>query len=169
MILAFNGKFPTIDPSAYIADSAVIAGDVEIGPGANIWFHSIVRGDITSITIGHDCNIQDGCVLHVARGYPPLVLGAGVVLGHRVVVHGCHIKAGSLIGIGAIVLDGAVIGEEAIIGAGSVVSPRTIVPPRTLAMGIPAKIVRPLNENDLAMIRGTREEYRELTEIYRGR
>ncbi|HEY3275349.1 MAG TPA: gamma carbonic anhydrase family protein [Syntrophorhabdaceae bacterium] len=169
MILPFNGKFPTIDPSAYIVDSAVIAGDVEIGAGANIWFHSIIRGDITSITIDRDCNIQDACVLHVARGHPPLILGPGVVLGHRVVVHGCHIGAGSLIGIGAIVLDGAVIGEEAIIGAGSVVSPHTIIPPRTLAMGVPAKIVRSLNENDLAMIRGMREEYRKLTEIYRGR
>jgi carbonic anhydrase/acetyltransferase-like protein (isoleucine patch superfamily) len=90
-----------------------------------------------------------------------------VVLGHRVVVHGCRVGRGSLIGIGAIVLDGAEIGEESIIGAGSVVSPKSIIPPRTPAMGTPARVVRPLDDGDILRIRGIAEEYFELMEIYR--
>jgi carbonic anhydrase/acetyltransferase-like protein (isoleucine patch superfamily) len=90
-----------------------------------------------------------------------------VVLGHRVTVHGCRIGRGSLIGIGAIVLNGAEIGEESIVGAGSVVTPRSVIPPRTLAMGIPARVVRALNDEDIRMIQGTAEEYLELKEIYR--
>ena len=167
MILEFGGILPRIDPTAFVAENAVIIGDVEVGKGANIWFHSIVQGDTNSITIGPDCNIQDACVLHVAKDLYPLVLGEGVVLGHRVVVHGCRVGRGALIGIGAVVLNGAEIGEEAMVGAGSVVPPRAVVPARTLVMGVPAKVVRPLSEDDILMIRGTREEYLELKEIYR--
>jgi carbonic anhydrase/acetyltransferase-like protein (isoleucine patch superfamily) len=167
MIVEFNGKHPKVDPTAFIAENAMIIGDVEIGPGANIWFQSIVRGDINYIKIGPNCNIQDACVLHVVKDLLPLILEEGVVLGHRVVVHGCRVKRGSLIGIGAIVLNGAEIGEESIVAAGSVVAPKTVIPPRSLAMGIPAKVVRALNDEDVRMIQGTGEEYLELMEIYR--
>src|SRR4030043_971399 len=143
MIMDFKGKYPKLDPTAFIAENAMVIGDVEIGPGTNIWFHSIVRGDLNYIRIGSNCNIQDACVLHVEKDLYPLFLEDEVVLGHRVVVHGCRIKRGSLIGIGAIVLNGAEIGEESIVGAGSVVTSNTVIPPRTLAMGAPAKSVRP--------------------------
>ncbi len=166
MVIEFNGTHPSIDRSAFVAENAMIIGDVEIGPGANIWFNSIVRGDTNYIRIGSNCNIQDACVLHVVKDMYPLILEEGVVLGHGVVVHGCLVKRGSLIGIGATVLNGAEIGEESIIGAGSVVSPRTIIPPRSLAMGIPARVVRPLTDEDVRMIQGTVEEYLELKNIY---
>ena len=169
MIMAFQGKLPKIDPTVFIADSAIVIGDVEIGPGSNIWFHTIVRGDDNTIRIGSNCNIQDACVLHVVEKLHPLFLEDGVVLGHRVVVHGCRIKKGSLIGIGAIVLNGAEVGEESIVGAGSVVAPNTIIPPRMLAMGSPAKPVRALEEEDIRMIQRTVRNYQNLQEIYQGK
>jgi carbonic anhydrase/acetyltransferase-like protein (isoleucine patch superfamily) len=169
MIVAFQGKLPKIDPTVFIADSAMVIGDVEIGPGSNVWFHTIIRGDVNTIRIGSNCNIQDACVLHGVEEHYPLFLEDGVVLGHRVVVHGCRIKKGSLIGIGAIVLNGAEVGEESIVGAGSVVAPNTIIPPRMLALGSPAKPVRPLDEKDIRMILRTVRNYQNLQEIYEGR
>ena len=166
MILEFKGRYPKVDPTAFIAENAAVIGDVEIGPGANIWYYSVVRGDLNYIRIGSNCNIQDSCVLHVDKDLYPLIIEDGVVLGHRVVVHGCRIGKGSLIGIGAIVLNGAEIGEESIVGAGSVVTPQTKIPPRTLALGIPAKPVRPLDERDLDMIRSTISDYQMLKKIY---
>ncbi len=166
MILEFNGIHPKIDPTAFVADNAMVIGDVEIGPGANIWFYSIVRGDKHYIRIGANCNIQDACVLHIAKGLHPLILEEGVVLGHRAVVHGCSIGRGSLIGIGAIVLNGAEIGEESIVGAGSVVSPKTVIPPRSLAIGIPAKVVRALTDDDVRMAQEIAAEYIGLAEVY---
>jgi len=167
MIVEINGKRPRIDPTAFIADSATVTGDVVVGAGVSIWFQSIVRGDTNYIRIGTNCNIQDACVLHVVKDRHPLLLGDGTVLGHRAVVHGCHIKKGSLIGIGAIVLDGAEIGEESIVGAGSVVAPGTIVPPRSLVFGIPARVVRSLREDDLLMIQDMANQYLKLKESYR--
>ena len=166
MILEFKGRYPKVDPTAFIAENATVICDVEIGPGANIWFYSIVRGDLNYIRIGSNCNIQDLCVLHVEKDLYPLFIEDGVVLGHRVVVHGCKIGKGSLIGIGAIVLNGAEIGEESIVGAGSVVTPQTKIPPRTLALGIPAKPVRPLDERDFEMIRNTISDYQMLKRTY---
>ena len=166
MILEFKGKYPKIDPTAFISENATVIGDVEIGPETSIWFHSIVRGDLNYIRIGSNCNIQDACVLHVEKDLYPLIIEDEVALGHRVVVHGCRIGKGSLIGIGAIVLNGAEIGEESIVGAGSVVTPQTKIPPRTLALGIPAKPIRRLEEKDFDMIRDTLSDYQNLKEIY---
>ncbi len=167
MIVEFNGTIPHIEPGAFVAESAVVIGDVVVESGASIWFQSVVRGDTNYIRIGANCNIQDACVLHVVKDRHPLVLERDVVLGHRVVVHGCTVRKGSLIAIGAIVLDGAEIGEESIVGAGSVVTPGTIVPPRSLVMGTPARVVRPLNDEDVARIRHMNKEYLELKEMYR--
>jgi len=166
MIIPFEGKYPKVDPTAFVADNAMIIGDVEIRAGANIWFQSIVRGDGNYIRIGSNCNVQDACVLHIEKELHPLILEEDVVLGHRVVVHGCKIGRGALIGIGAIVLNGAEIGEESIIGAGSVVTPMSVIPARTLALGTPAKPVRPLDEQDLSMIRQTLQNYQALKVIY---
>ena len=166
MILEFEGKCPKMDPTVFIAENAMVIGDVEIGPGTNIWFNSIVRGDLNYIRIGSNCSIQDACILHVEKDLCPLIIEDEVVLGHRVVVHGCKIRKGSLIGIGAIVLNGAEIGEESIVGAGSVVTPQTKIPPRTLALGIPAKPIRRLKEKDFDMIRNTISDYQALKKIY---
>jgi len=165
MILAYKGKLPKVDPTAFIAENATIIGDVEIGPDANIWFQSIVRGDQNFIRIGSNCSIQDACILHVENELP-LIIEDEVAFGHRVIAHACKIKKGSLIGIGAIVLNGAEIGEESIVGAGSVVTPNTIIPPRTLALGNPAKPVRPLEGKDFELIRKTIRNYRGLKEAY---
>lgn len=167
MIRELNQKSPVIDPTAFVVENATIIGDVVVGPGANIWFQSVVRGDTNSIRIGANCNIQDACILHVVKDRYTVVLEDDVVLGHRVVAHGCHIRRGSLIGIGAVVLDGAEIGEESIVGAGAVVAPRTVVPPRSLVMGTPARVIRTLKDEDIGLIAGIREEYRELVEEYR--
>ena len=167
MIIPFGGKYPKIDPTAFVVDNASIIGDVEIGPEANIWFQSIVRGDTNYIRIGARCNIQDACVIHVVKDRYPVILEDDVVLGHRVVVHGCHVGRGALIGIGAIVLDGAQIGEESIIGAGSVVSPGTKIPPRSLAIGTPARVVRSIVDRDIFLIRDIAGQYLDLMRDYR--
>jgi len=166
VVLPFQEKHPVIHSTAFIAENATVVGDVHIGQQTNIWFNCVIRGDTNTIRIGSRCNIQDSCVLHVVKDIHSVVLEDDVVLGHRVVAHGCRIGRGSLIGIGAIVLDGAEIGEESIIAAGSVVSPRSIVPPRTLAMGAPAKRVRTLTDSDISAIRGITEEYLGLMEVY---
>ncbi len=165
MIVDFQGIRPKVDPTAFIAETAVVIGDVEIGPGTNIWFHTIVRGDQNYIRIGSNCSIQDACILHVEKELP-LIIEDEVAFGHRVVAHACKIRRGSLIGIGAIVLNGAEIGEESIVGAGSVVTPNSAIPPRTLAFGNPAKPVRPLDEKDFDLIRQTIKNYQDLKKIY---
>jgi carbonic anhydrase/acetyltransferase-like protein (isoleucine patch superfamily) len=167
MITVINGKKPVVSLSAFVADNAMVIGDVEIGPQANIWFQCIIRGDTNYIRIGANCNIQDSSVLHVVKGLHPVILEDDVVLGHRVVAHGCRIRKGSLIGIGAIILDGAEVGEESIVGAGSVVSPKSIIPPRTLAMGTPARVIRTLDDSDIERIKGITQEYLELMETYK--
>jgi gamma-carbonic anhydrase len=169
MIRDFKEKQPKIDPSVFIADNALVIGDVEIGAGANVWFYTLIRGDVNYIRIGSRCNIQDGCILHVARDRYPTILEEDVVLGHRVTAHGCYIERGVLIGIGASVLNGARVGKEAIVGAGAVVTPRSVIPPRTLALGTPARPVRDITQKDLDMIRQTRESYQELAVTYGGK
>jgi carbonic anhydrase/acetyltransferase-like protein (isoleucine patch superfamily) len=166
MLRNYKEKYPKVDPTVFITENAMVVGDVEIGPGTSIWFHCVIRGDMNYIRIGSNCSIQDACILHVDKDFHPLLIGDGVVLGHRVVVHGCKIGEGSLIGIGAIVLNGAEIGEESIVGAGSVVTPNTVIPPKTLALGSPAKPVRPLTEKDFQMIRETLQNYEELKRFY---
>ena len=167
MIMDFQGKRPQYDSTVFIAGNATVIGDVEIGSQSNIWFYSLLRGDVNAIRIGERCSIQDGCILHVASERFPLLLEADVVLGHRATVHGCRIGRGSMIGIGASVLNGAVVGEEALVGAGAVVSPGTIIPPRVLALGIPAKPFRDLMETDLAMIRRIGDRYLQLMTVYK--
>ncbi|MGQ9509558.1 MAG: gamma carbonic anhydrase family protein [Thermodesulfobacteriota bacterium] len=167
MILEFQGKYPKVHPTVFIAENAIVIGDVEIGSESNIWFYSILRGDLNFIRIGSRVNIQDGCILHVDKENYPLIIEDEVVLGHRVVVHGCKVRKGSLIGIGAIILNGVEIGEESIVGAGSVVTPNTIIPPKTLALGVPAKPVRSLNDQDFERIRDTIQDYNRLIKSYR--
>jgi carbonic anhydrase/acetyltransferase-like protein (isoleucine patch superfamily) len=166
MILDFKGKYPKIDPTAFIAENAMIIGDVEIRDGTSIWFYSIVRGDQNFIRIGANCCIQDACILHVESDLP-LLIEDEVALGHRVIAHACKIRRRSLIGIGAIVLNGAEIGEESIVGAGSLVTPNTMIPPKTLAFGNPARPVRPANEKDRDLIEQTLRNYQALKKAYR--
>lgn len=165
MIMDFKGKYPKVDPTAFIAENAVVIGDVEIGPGSNIWFYSIIRGDQNFIRIGSNCSIQDASILHVENDLP-LIIEDEVAFGHRVIAHACTIRKGSLVGIGAIVLNGAEVGEGSIVGAGAVVAPHAIIPPKTLALGNPAKPVRSIHEKDFDLIRRTISNYQTLKKIY---
>ncbi|HQU86546.1 MAG TPA: gamma carbonic anhydrase family protein, partial [Pyrinomonadaceae bacterium] len=127
MIKPFQNIEPKIHESAFIAENAVIIGDVEIGEQASIWYNCVLRGDVNFIRIGARSNIQDGTIIHVSRHDFPTVIEEEVTVGHSATIHGCHIEKGSLIGIGAIILDGARIGKNSLIAAGSLVTPNTII------------------------------------------
>ena len=143
-------------------------GDVELGDGVSVWPMAVIRGDVNSIRIGARSNVQDGSVLHVTSPYPghdagfPLVIGADVVMGHAVVVHGCTVGDGALIGIGSVILDGARVGREAAVGAGAVLAPGAEVPDGMLAVGVPARVMRPLRPEERRIQRERAHHYVEV-------
>jgi carbonic anhydrase/acetyltransferase-like protein (isoleucine patch superfamily) len=137
-----------IDASVWLAPGSVVVGDVAIEAQCSIWYAAVVRGDVHRIRIGPRTNLQDGCVVHVTSGRFATNIGCEVTVGHRAVVHGCRVGDGALIGIGAIVLDGAEVGEGALVGAGSLVAPGATVPDGMLAVGVPARVVRKLDEEE---------------------
>jgi carbonic anhydrase/acetyltransferase-like protein (isoleucine patch superfamily) len=145
MIVAYMGIKPKIHPSAYIAPTAVIIGDVEIGEGSSVWFGAVVRGDMSGVRIGKNSNIQDNCTVHTEAEHP-VVIEDYVTVGHNAVVHGCTVKDHVLIGIGAIVLNGALINEGATIAAGSVVRENQIIEECQLVAGIPAVVKKQQDE-----------------------
>ncbi len=155
----FEGQWPRVAEGAWIAPGASVVGDVTLGVDVSIWYAAVLRGDVEAISVGDRSNVQDGAVLHVTKGRYACVVGAEVTIGHRAVVHGCQVGDGALIGIGAIVLDGARVGAEALVGAGAVVTPEAEIPPRTLVVGTPARPVRELNADELAMQRQRTLEY----------
>ncbi len=163
---AINGAEPRLGERVFLAPSAFVTGDVEVGDDVSFWFHTVARGDVNWIRIGAGTNIQDAAVLHVNHGSHPLAIGSGVVVGHSAVVHGCTIEDNALIGIGAIVLDGAVVESFAQIGAGAVVSPGTRIPSGHLALGIPARVKRPLTEDEKQNILDGRDRYIALKDEY---
>lgn len=138
-----------------------------LGDDVSFWFHTAARGDVNWMRIGARTNVQDGTVLHVTHDTHPLDVGDDVVIGHAAVLHGCTVRAGALIGIGARVLDGAVVEEGAQIGAGAIVTPRTRIPAHHLALGIPARPVRPLTDGERAAIPEIVARYVRLKESYR--
>ncbi len=142
----FYEHAPSIDPSAFIANSADIIGRVTVGKNANIWYNATLRGDINEITVGEGSNIQDNSCVHLADDLG-CHLGKYVTVGHSVTIHACTIEDNCLIGMGATMLDGAVIGHGSIVGANALVTKNTIVPPRSLVLGCPAKIVKTLDES----------------------
>ena len=150
MIRPFRGTHPQIHPTAYIEESAQIIGDVHIGEESSVWFNAVVRGDVFYIRIGKRTNIQDGTVIHVSNGTHATILEDEVTIGHNVTLHGCHVERGCLIGIGSIVMDGVRVGAGSLVAAGSLLSPGTQVPPRSLVMGIPARVKRPLTDEEVA-------------------
>ena len=163
----YLGRFPKLGARGYLAPGAHLVGDVEVGDDVSFWFHTVARGDVNWIRIGPRTNVQDGAVLHVTHIRHPLVIGADVVIGHQAVVHGCTVEDGALIGIGARVLDGAVVERGAQIGAGAVVAPGHRIPAAHLALGIPARVARPLTEEESRRIFDTVERYVALKEQYR--
>lgn len=165
-VYPFRDKRPRLGAGVFLAPTAVVTGDIDIGDDVSFWFHTVARGDVHWIRIGAETNIQDGSVLHVSAGTHPLDIGCGVVIGHAAVVHGCTIGDGALIGIGARVLDGAVVEAGAQIGAGAVVTPGTRIPAGQLAVGIPARVVRPLTAPERRGIEDIRDRYVALKNDY---
>lgn len=166
MIKPFNNIYPKIHETVYVADDAVVIGDVAIGEDASIWFGSIVRGDVNYIRIGARTNIQDGTIIHVSSKTHSTVLEEEITVGHRVTLHGCHVERGCLIGIGAILLDGVRVGRNSLVGAGSLLTPGTQIPPGSLVLGSPAKVKRMLNEDELAGLERSWRNYVELKKHY---
>jgi carbonic anhydrase/acetyltransferase-like protein (isoleucine patch superfamily) len=169
MIRPFLGKAPQYDASTYIADTAVVIGDVALGPQSSIWHHCTLRGDVNFIQIGTASNIQDNSVVHVTHGTAPTVIGDYVTVGHSAIIHGCTIRDTVLIGMGATVMDHAHIGTHSIVGAGALVTKDTEVPPRSLVLGQPATVVRELTDDEVATIRPYADNYVRYSAIHDGR
>lgn len=149
----------------FLADTAVVAGDVTCRPGVNLWFGVVARGDVGPITLGENVNIQDGVVVHTEYDQPN-VIEAGVVVGHAAVLHGLRVGSGTLVGIGAKLLSGSDVGEECVIAPGAVVPPGLVVPPRSVVMGVPGKVVRPASPDEIERTREINRRYRELARRY---
>lgn len=154
----FLSREPEVDPSAYVAPSAVMMGSVKIGPKASVWPLCVLRGDIEEIEIGEGSNVQDGTIVHLADDLGVRV-GKYVTIGHAAMIHACTIEDECLIGMKATVLDGAVIGKRSIVGAGAVVTKNMQVPPGSLVLGMPAKVVKQLSEEEQAGLKYWAEKY----------
>ncbi len=143
----FLRRKPTLGKGVYIAQGAVVLGDVRLGTGSSVWYNAVLRGDINFIQVGRYSNIQDNAVLHLAEDFP-CVVGDYVTVGHGAVVHACVVGDECLIGMGATVLDGSVIGNQCLIGANALVTPGTQIPDGSMVLGSPAKVVRPLRTEE---------------------
>ncbi|MGY1772399.1 gamma carbonic anhydrase family protein [Blastococcus sp. SYSU D00813] len=151
---------PRIDPEAFVAPTAVVVGAVTLGPQASVWYGAVLRADAEVIEIGAGSNVQDGSTLHSDPGFP-LVVGSGVTVGHRVVLHGARVDDDVLVGMGSVVMNGAHIGSGSIVAAGAVVTQGKQFPPRSVIAGVPAKVVREATDDDLLHIRGNALSYSE--------
>ncbi|MBI4226820.1 MAG: gamma carbonic anhydrase family protein [Candidatus Omnitrophica bacterium] len=165
-VFEFQGIYPSIHPTAFVAEGADVIGQVTIGRGASIWFRCVVRGDVNRIAVGEETNVQDGSVLHVGTR-EPCVLGDRVTVGHLAVVHGARVGDGALIGMGATVLNRVRVGHDAIVAAGAVVPEGMRVPPRMLAVGVPARVVRRVTAAELQDVRFWVKNYCQRAQMYR--
>lgn len=152
MIYTYQGKAPKLGRGVFIAEAAVVGGDVELGDYVSVWPGAVIRGDVNYIRVGAKTNVQDGAMLHVTYRRHPLVIGAGVIIAHAVVLHGCTVADRVLLGIGCRVLDGAEVGEGSVVAAGAVVRQGMKVPPRSLVAGVPAVVKRPVTDEEYAEI-----------------
>ncbi len=156
---------PQIHPSAFIAPSATLLGDVTIGPNASVWYNAVLRGDINRIVVGEGSNIQDGSVLHLSADHGCLI-GSHVTVGHMAMLHACTIGDECLIGMGAIILDGVEIGPRCIIGAGALITQGKRIPEGSMVLGSPAKVQRMLSEDEQGGIKGWADRYVRLIPHY---
>ena len=167
IIRAYKGITPKIHPQAWIAENAVIIGDVEIGAGTSVWYNVVIRGDLHQIRIGENVNIQDGAILHVESGDGPCIIGDRVTVGHQSIVHGCHVGDDALIGMGATILSWAEIGSGALVAAGALVKEYEKIPSRTLWAGVPAKHRSDISSEMFERMQNGWKHYVELGENYR--
>lgn len=165
-VYELDGKSPQVAPSAWIADSAQVIGNVTLGPDSSVWFGCVLRGDTESMSVGEGSNIQDLTVMHADYGMP-LTVGKHVTVGHKVMLHGCTIGDESLIGIGAVVLNGAKIGKNCLVGAGSLVTEGKEFPDGSMIMGTPARVVRQLTPEQIEGLRNSARHYIENARKFR--
>ncbi len=166
-IIKFKNLKPKIHENAYIAEGAVIAADVTIAENANIWFNTVIRGDVSPITIGENTNIQDCSVVHTSRFDGPTNIGSNITIGHMALIHACTIEDNAFIGMQATLMDKAIIEEYGFVGAGSLVPPGKVVRKKELWVGSPAKFVRNVTDDELEFMRGNVENYVELSREYK--
>src|ERR1019366_7949150 len=166
MIRSYQGQMPQIPASCYVDVSAQVIGDVILGERSSVWMNAVLRGDVHSIRVGANSNVQDCAVLHGQRNRYPVIVGDWVTIGHNATVHGCVVEDEVVIGMGATILNDCRIGSGSIIAAGAVVPEHTIVPPKTLWAGVPAKLRRELTDADQALIRKYAQNYLDYVEIY---
>lgn len=165
-LLPFEGSAPTLEETVWVAPGATVVGDVRLGERASVWYGAVLRGDTEPITVGARTNIQDGAVLHADPGFPATV-GSNCVVGHRAILHGCTVEDGCLIGMNATVLNGARIGAGSVVGAGAVVPEGREFPPRSLILGLPAKQIGEVGEEQLQDIQRGAAEYVERAAAHR--
>ncbi|ROQ41482.1 carbonic anhydrase/acetyltransferase-like protein (isoleucine patch superfamily) [Frondihabitans sp. PhB188] len=163
--ISFGGRAPRVPASAFIAPGAVLVGGVSLGENASVFYGAVVRADVDDITVGAGSNLQDNVSVHCDAG-TPTVIGSGVSVGHGAVVHGCTIEDDCLIGMNATVLNRSVIGAGSLVAAGSVVLEGTVVPPRSLVAGVPAKVRRPLSDDEVTGLRDNAARYVELARLH---
>jgi carbonic anhydrase/acetyltransferase-like protein (isoleucine patch superfamily) len=157
---------PTIDETAFVADTATVIGKAVLAKNTSVWYGAVIRGDNEMITVGENSNVQEGAVLHTDPGFP-LTIEENVTIGHQAMLHGCTVQAGALIGIQAVVLNGAVIGRNCLVGAGAIVTENKTFPDNSLILGAPAKVVRTLSEDDLARLRRNASVYVERRQLFK--
>jgi carbonic anhydrase/acetyltransferase-like protein (isoleucine patch superfamily) len=167
MYIPYEGKLPKVHEKAWIAETAVLIGDVEVGEDSSVWYGCVLRGDKMEIRVGKRTNIQDGSILHIEGGLYACILGDDITVGHGAIVHGCEVSNGALIAMGAIVLNNVKVGEGAVIGAGALVPEGKEIPPGTLWMGSPAKYIRDLREDERERFQQAAVSYSQLKEKYR--
>jgi gamma-carbonic anhydrase len=167
IIKKVRGHAPRFGKNSFLADNAVVVGEVTMGENCTVWFNAVVRGDVNSITIGDNTNIQDGAVIHGTYQKAKTVIGSNVSVAHNAVVHGCTIEDNVLIGMGAIVMDDAVVGSHSVIAAGAVVLPGTKIPSNSVFAGVPAKKMKETGEEMRAVILRTARNYPMYAEWYR--
>ena len=155
-----------VHPTVFIAPGAIVVGEVYLAEGVNIWFNAVLRGDVESLTLGANVNIQDGCVLHTSHGYP-LLLEEGVSVGHRAIVHGARVGRNTLIGMGALLLDGVEVGADCIVAASALLPGGKLYPAGSLIMGSPARVVRALTEDEIQHNREVAASYVRRAQRYR--
>jgi len=166
LIRSFGGKHPRLAEGVFVDDSAQLIGDVELGEDASVWFGAVLRGDVHYIRIGARTNIQDLTVVHVSEKTHPTILDEDITVGHRAILHGCHVMRGCLIGMGSVVMDGAQVGPQSLVAAGALVGPGVEIPPRSLARGVPARVVRALTDAELEHLVYSSQHYVDLKRAY---
>lgn len=168
IVKTVRGFSPKFGLNCFLADNSVVVGEVVMGDNCTVWFNAVVRGDVHSITIGNNTNIQDGAVIHCTYQKAKTVIGSNVSIAHNAIVHGCTVEDNVLIGMGAIIMDDAIIGAGSVIAAGAIVLPKTIVEPGSIYAGIPAKRIKDVGDEMKLVIERTARNYPMYAEWFKG-